>query len=215
MDIVVFVFLTNCRGVVLGKKKAPFYIVDRHFQPIMVIHSKPLVVFLRFVIGGIEIQQGIRFVMGFHERLKIPILDDNVLQSILDLWQPLNSRRNWLSAAPKRLPVSAIADSDNIEISGRPLDIRQTAHIQLLQVIEKQFPGIGNPLQIIMEQLVLQFAAVVFDAAIQIDQLAIQIIDHFKRRMLILRKQDPASPAKHLNIPARLFFWEAVQDFFA
>lgn len=87
------------------------------------------------------------------------------------------------------------------------MNISQPSHVFLGSIVEKELARIRNPFQLFLKSF-----RVVFDAAINIDQFTIGIIEHFHLSGdWITSEENPSGSTEHLNIASNLIR-ESIQD---
>lgn len=97
------------------------------------------------------------------------------------------------SIGPAVGPVAPLADQ---KIEGRALDIGEPARSLERQRVLEQLAGVEK-----LGHLPLQLGAMVLDAAEQVDELTVGIVEYLLGRVPLAGKQQPSGPAERLDIP--------------
>lgn len=148
-------------------------------------------------IRRVAVDQCVWPVIGTDQWCKVPMLDLDLAQALLHLREVVDTAIKHDLAGLIRLLIASIALSDNIIIPRGPLDVRKPPGVELTPEVEETLTGVGQP-----GELALQLPTVILDTAIQIDEIAVDIVIYLQLTgPLRLTKQHPTGPAKHLDIP--------------
>lgn len=151
-------------------------------------------------IRRVAVDQCVWPVIGTDQWCKVPMLDLDLAQALLHLREVVDTAIKHDLAGLIRLLIASIALSDNIIIPRGPLDVRKPPNLKLMPDVEETLAGIGQA-----GELALQLLAVILDTAIEIDEIAVDVVIYLQLAGLLrLTKQHPTGPAKHLDIPADL-----------
>src|SRR5699024_7282278 len=98
------------------------------------------------------------------------------------------------------LPVRTKRNLDQIQAAGRTLDVSHSSNMFLCGIVEEDLPRIRQPIQ-----LFLKCFRMVFDAAVNIDQITVSIIEYLHLAgHRITAKEHPSGSAENLNITTNL-----------
>lgn len=162
--------------------------------------KRRVVVMLCVNIRRVAVDQCVWPVIGTDQWRKVPMLDFDLAQALLHLREVVDTAIKHDLAGLIRLFIASIALSDNIIIPRGPLDVRKPSNLKLMPDVEETLAGIGQA-----GELALQLLAVILDTAIEIDEIAVDVVIYLQLAGLLrLTKQHPTGPAKHLDIPADL-----------
>lgn len=173
--------------------------------------KRRVVVVLRIHIRRIAVNQCVWPVIGTDQWRKVPMLDLDLAQALLHLREVVDAAIEHDLAGLIRLLITAITLTDDVVIPRGALYIRKPSSVKLTPEIKKALSGVRQA-----GKLSLQLGAMVLNAPIEVDKVAVDVVIYLKLTGLLwFAKQYPRGTAKYLDIPANLVLREPRYDLLA
>jgi hypothetical protein len=155
-----------------------------------------LVIVFGFVIRWVRIEKTLWAVILVYQLYAVLILDNDILEPFRCRIDKREILPHGVRLTAKAVNAGSIAVADEGIIIGRPPNIREDGLIvqHILHILKIQ-PGVQHELQ-----LGFQFIGVFSNAAIQIDQIAVEVVVDLKILSGVLMKQNPSTTSKYLNV---------------
>lgn len=159
------------------------------------IEAKDIVLF-RPVVGRVAVKQGIGTIVDSYQAFKIQMLNYDPVQPLLHRREVGQHVFKASFGGSKGISIAPEAHLYEVKAAGGTLDIRQPADLFLLHAIKEKLSRLWQH-----REFFGQCRCMVLNAAVNIDQFTVRIIEHLQlARSLTFSKEHPSCSSKDFNV---------------
>lgn len=184
-------------AIVVRQKEFALDAMQALCQPLMVLLSEGCsIIFFCPVVRRVTVKQSVGPIINPYQAFKIQMFNHDPIQTILYSREFGQHIFEAFFCSGKGSVVTSKAHLYKVKAAGSALYVCQTANVFLLRAVKEKFAGLWQH-----RELFGQCWCMVLNAAVNIDQFAIRVIEYLQlARGLSFSKEDPPSSAKDLNV---------------